>query len=283
MRQSFKLKSNAAEKENKMKKILHVDNSTFVRKIIKNIVIEKGLMFKEAGSATEAIEILKNEEIDLIITGLELADSSGEQFIRDLKKSTHAQVPVIAVTSNNSLESREELFDLGVVDYILKSELSQNRLDKYFDIFINEDGFTRDLQAMNIAVLDDSKVALTAIRSIFELNNIRNVQYFQSPQELLASRDAFSIYLVDLIMPEISGEEVVMELRKREGDKIIIAISGIRSYKAMSQILLFGADDYIMKPFDVNLFLARMKNSVRMLSLMKELREAKEEIRKLKG
>jgi len=265
-----------------MKKILHVDNSTFVRKIIKNIVIEKGLMFEEAGAASEAMEILKKGEIDLIITGLELADSSGEQFIRDLKKSTHAQIPVIAVTSNNALESREELFELGVVDYILKSELSQNRLDKYFDIFLIEDSFTRELQGMNIAVLDDSKVALTAIRSIFELNSIRNVQYFQSPGELLKSREPFSIYLVDLIMPDISGEEVVMELRKREGDKVIIAISGIRSYKAMSQILLFGADDYIMKPFDVNLFLARMKNSVRMLSLMKELRKANEEIRRLK-
>jgi len=266
-----------------MKKILHVDNSSFVRKIIKNIVIEKGLLFQEAGAASEAMEILKNEEIDLIITGLELSDSSGEQFIRDLKKSTHSRVPVIAVTSNNSLESREELFDLGVVDYILKSELSQNRLEKYFDIFLGEDNFSRDLQGMKIAVLDDSKVALTAIRSIFELNSIRHVEYFQSPAELLKSREAFSIYLVDLVMPDISGEDVVMELRKREGDKIIIAISGIRSYKAMSQILLFGADDYIMKPFDVNLFLARMKNSVRMLSLMKELREAKEEIARLKG
>ncbi|QEN08663.1 response regulator [Oceanispirochaeta crateris] len=266
-----------------MKKILHVDNSSFVRKIIKNIAIEKGLQFDETNSQNEAMEILKLGDVDLIITGLELADSSGEDFITNLKKSVNSRIPVIAVTSNDSLEAREALFDLGVVDYILKSELSQNRLDKYFDIFLNEDGFTLDLQARKIAVLDDSKVALMTIRSIFELNNIRNVQYFQNPAELLASKDDFSIYLVDLILPEISGEEVVMNLRKREGDKVIIAISGIRSYKSMSQILLFGADDYIMKPFDVNLFLARMKNCVRMLSLMKELRETKEELKKLKG
>jgi two-component system cell cycle response regulator len=266
-----------------MKKILHVDNSSFVRKIIKNIAIEKGLQFDETNSQSEAMEILKLGDVDLIITGLELADSSGEDFITNLKKSVNSRIPVIAVTSNDSLEAREALFDLGVVDYILKSELSQNRLDKYFDIFLNEDGFTLDLQARKIAVLDDSKVALMTIRSIFELNNIRNVQYFQNPAELLASKDDFSIYLVDLILPEISGEEVVMNLRKREGDKVIIAISGIRSYKSMSQILLFGADDYIMKPFDVNLFLARMKNCVRMLSLMKELRETKEELKKLKG
>lgn len=266
-----------------MKKILHVDNSSFVRKIIHNIAIEKGLQFEEAGGEKEALEILKREEIDLIITGLELSDTSGENFISNLKKSPHARIPVIAVTSNNSLESREELFELGVVDYILKSELSQNRLDKYFDIFINEDGFTLQLQAQKIAVLDDSKVALTAIRSIFELNNIRNVRYFQNPSDLLKTEEEFSIYLVDLVLPDIPGEDVVAELRKQEGDKVIIAISGIRSYKSMSQILLFGADDYIMKPFDVNLFLARMKNSVRMLSLMKELREAKNELKKLKG
>jgi len=266
-----------------MKRILHVDNSSFVRKIIRNIAIEKGLQFEEADGSAAAMEILDQSEIDLVITGLELSDTSGENFIRDLKKSSHMAVPVIAVTSNNSLESREELFDLGVVDYILKSELSQNRLDKYFDIFISEDGFTRELQALKIAVLDDSKVALSAIRSIFELNNIRNVKYFQDPGSLLAADEDFSIYLVDLIMPEISGEEVVMELRKRTGDKVIIAISGIRSYKAMSQILLFGADDYIMKPFDVNLFLARMKNSVRMLSLMKELRLTKDELASIKG
>ncbi|MBF9017025.1 MULTISPECIES: response regulator [unclassified Oceanispirochaeta] len=266
-----------------MKKILHVDNSSFVRKIIRNIAIEKGLQFEEAEGEKAALEILKSKDIDLIITGLELSDTSGESFISNLKKSPHARVPIIAVTSNNSLESREELFEMGVVDYILKSELSKNRLDKYFDIYLNEDSFTLQLQALNIAVLDDSKVALTAIRSIFELNNIRNVQYFQNPRELLKSQEEFSIYLVDLILPDIPGEDVVVELRKRGGDKVIIAISGIRSYKSMSQILLFGADDYIMKPFDVNLFLARMKNSVRMLSLMKDLRETKEELKKLKG
>lgn len=266
-----------------MKKILHVENSSFVRKIIRNIAIEKGLQFEEADGEKRALEILKDGDVDLIITGLELSDCSGEHFIKNLKKSAHARVPVIAVTSNNSLESREELFNMGVVDYILKSELSKNRLDTYFDIFINEDSFTLQLQAQKIAVLDDSKVALTAIRSIFELNNIRNVQYFQNPRELLESKEIFSIYLIDLILPDIPGEDVVVELRKRKADKVIIAISGIRSYKSMSQILLFGADDYIMKPFDVNLFLARMKNSIRMLSLMKELRETKEELKKLKG
>ena len=266
-----------------MKKILHIDNSSFVRKIIHNIAIEKGLQFEECDNATEAMDIIKSGTVDLIITGLELSDCRGEEFIRTLKKSPWASVPVIAVTSNNSLETREKLFDLGVVDYIMKTELSQNRLDKYFDNFITEDGFTLELQKIKIAVLDDSKLTLNAIRSIFELNNIRNVQYFQSPAELLASRESFSIYLVDLIMPEISGEEVVMELRKREGEKVIIAISGIRTYKAMSQIMLFGADDYIMKPFDVNLFLARMKNSVRMLALMKELRETQKELNSIKG
>ncbi len=266
-----------------MKRILHIDNSQFVRKIIRNIAIEKGLQFEETDSAATAMEILKKEEVDLIITGLELADCHGEEFIRNLKKSPWAKVPVIAVTSNNSLESREELFDMGVVDYILKSELSQNRLDKYFDIFISEDGFTRELQGLEIAVLDDSKLALSAIRSIFELNKIRHVDYFQNPGDLLKSSKKYAIYLVDLIMPDLSGEDVVMELRKQEGDKVIIAISGIRSYKAMSQILLFGADDYIMKPFDVNLFMARMKNSVRMLSLMKELSQTKTELENIKG
>ncbi|MDC7240366.1 MAG: response regulator [Spirochaetales bacterium] len=266
-----------------MKKILHVDNSSFVRKIIRNIAIEKGLQFEEAEGEKGAMAVLKSEPVDLIITGLELSDTSGESFISDLKKSPYAAIPVIAVTSNNSLESREELFDLGVVDYILKSELSQHRLDKYFDIFMNDDSFSLQLQNQKIAVLDDSRVALNAIRSIFDLNGIRNVSYFQSPSELLSSEEAYSIYLVDLILPDIPGEEVVMKLREKPGDKVIIAISGIRSYKSMSQILLFGADDYIMKPFDVNLFLARMKNSVRMLDLMKELREAREEVARLKG
>ena len=266
-----------------MKKILHLDNSQFVRKIIRNIAIEKGLQFQETDNAAEAMEILKQESIDLIITGLELADTSGEAFIQHLKKSPYGEVPVIAVTSNNSLETREELFDLGVVDYILKSELSQHRLDKYFDIFISEGSFSRELQKQDIAVLDDSKVALNAIKSIFELNNIKNVDYYQNPRDLLDSGKTHSIYLVDLIMPDISGEEVVMELRKKPGNKVIIAISGIRSYKAMEQILLFGADDYIMKPFDVNLFLARMKNSVRMLTLMKELEETRNELNSIKG
>lgn len=259
--------------------ILHVERGSFFRKVIKDIAAQSGLIHFEAESAEEALEVLKDEVIDLIITGMELADISGEEFIEKLRRTRYNGIPVMVISSSDSMEDYEKMFSLGVVDFIHKKDISYDRFNRYIQSILKEDRLVSKIREMEIAVLDDSQVSLNVIRNIFNLNRIGKVDYFKDPKELLGSTKSYDVYILDLILPDVSGDEVIMKIREKSSDNVIISISSVKNYKTISNILLIGADDYIIKPFDSNVFMARLKGSVRTLMLLEEIRELKKKLR----
>jgi len=83
-----------------------------------------------------------------------------------------------------------------------------------------------------------------------------------------ASRRQPELVLLDVCLPRASGYEVCRELRDRFGDALgIIFISGERidSIDRVSGLLL-GADDYVVKPFDPDELLARVRTVLRRVS-----------------
>jgi two-component system cell cycle response regulator len=258
--------------------ILHVERGTFFRKVIKDIAAQSGLVHFESDSAETAFEILEKEEIDLIITGLELSDTSGEQFIERLRRTQFNGIPVMVISSNDSMEIYEKMFSLGVVDFIHKKDISYDRFNRYIQSIVKEDTLITKIRQMDIAVLDDSQVSLNVIKNIFSLNRITKVDYFKDPKDLLRSPKEYSIYILDLILPEVSGDEVIMKVREKSTNNVIISISSIKNYKTISNILLIGADDYIIKPFDSNIFMARLKGTVRTLTLLEEIKKLKSQL-----
>ncbi|WP_238882709.1 response regulator transcription factor [Clostridium sp. YIM B02551] len=72
----------------------------------------------------------------------------------------------------------------------------------------------------------------------------------------------YDIMLLDLMLPGISGEELISETRKL---KImpIIAISAKTAQEDKINVLKLGADDFIVKPFDIHEVLARVEAQLR--------------------
>ena len=73
---------------------------------------------------------------------------------------------------------------------------------------------------------------------------------------------AFSLVLLDLMIPQISGMDVMQHIRKNSVVPIII-ISAKDSEADKTLGLGLGADDYITKPFSVVEVLARIKANIR--------------------
>jgi diguanylate cyclase (GGDEF)-like protein len=254
-----------------MEKVLQLEPGNLFRTIVKKIIEPRGYEVIATDVSTLAFSILEENKISLIITGNELVDMSGEEFIQILSKSKYSNIPVIVLTSTESLELRTKLFSLGIVDYILKKDVNTTKLENYFDSLIKEDKLLKQIQKESIAVLDDSKFGLNVIKNIFELHKIKKVTYYTDPHKFLADYEKYSIFLVDLVLPEISGEDVIIQLRKNKKDSVIIVVSGITNFKTISHTMMYGADDYISKPFDNSMFMARFKANARTFFLYKEL------------
>jgi len=108
--------------------ILHLEYSAFFRKIIHDMLVEAGFDPISTKSGKDLYKILATEDIDVIITGLELSDMTGEEMIKDFRESKFGDLPVVVITGSEMSEVRERLKGLFIDDFILKTQLTQDRL-----------------------------------------------------------------------------------------------------------------------------------------------------------
>ena len=79
----------------------------------------------------------------------------------------------------------------------------------------------------------------------------------------------FDLILMDLMLPFKSGEQLIRELR-REQNTLVIVLSAKTMLETRLEVLRLGADDYILKPFDLNEVLVRMEVVLRRSAVSSE-------------
>ena len=72
----------------------------------------------------------------------------------------------------------------------------------------------------------------------------------------------YALVLLDLMLPRITGEEVLAEIRKK-GNLPVIVLTAKDGLDEKVQVLTNGADDYITKPFEIREVLARIQVQLR--------------------
>lgn len=80
-----------------------------------------------------------------------------------------------------------------------------------------------------------------------------------------ASREAFDLVLLDLMLPRMSGFDVCRELRKRGVETPVIMLTARGQVIDKVAGLKLGADDYLTKPFEMAELLARIEAKLRRL------------------
>ena len=89
----------------------------------------------------------------------------------------------------------------------------------------------------------------------------------------LCEDDPPSLAILDWMMPEIDGVELCRRLRSREASAqtYVILLTGRDSSPDRVTGLEAGADDYLVKPFDIHELRARVNIGIRTVSLQREL------------
>ncbi len=79
----------------------------------------------------------------------------------------------------------------------------------------------------------------------------------------LALSGLFDIILLDVMLPKLSGFEILKKLRKSDTNTPVILLTARNSVNDRITGLDYGADDYLPKPFNTDELLARMRAAVR--------------------
>ena len=103
------------------KKILTVDDSPSVRKMVEFSLKSKGYVMGGAGDGQEALELIAKETFDAIILDVNMPKMNGLEFLEKVKSDpVFSAIPVVMLTTEGQDEDRDKAMSLGATDYIVK-------------------------------------------------------------------------------------------------------------------------------------------------------------------
>lgn len=114
-----------------------------------------------------------------------------------------------------------------------------------------------------ILIIEDDLTINRLLRNIIEKSGYVADSAYNGVDGLTMSlHKDYSLILLDLMLPEKSGEEIIKEIRKVNTIPVIVLSAKGETYNRV-ELLRLGADDYITKPFDVDEVLLRIQAVLR--------------------
>jgi DNA-binding NtrC family response regulator len=99
--------------------VLIVDDEDTTRNLCRDVVTDSGMRARTASTTEQALEILEQYPIDIVLTDLRVPQAGGIQLLKHVREN-YPQTAVIVLTQYGTIESAVEATRMGAVDYVTK-------------------------------------------------------------------------------------------------------------------------------------------------------------------
>jgi len=131
-----------------------------------------------------------------------------------------------------------------------------------------------------ILLVDDEEELLESLSTTLEsagVNNIKTCSDSRKVMSLLASEE-FTLAVFDLMMPNISGQELLTKIASTHPEIPIIMLTAVQELDIAVKCIKSGAFDYLTKPVEGNRFASAVKRAIEIRTLQKENLSLKEHL-----
>jgi signal transduction histidine kinase/DNA-binding response OmpR family regulator len=190
--------------------ILLVEDDPKTRELLRFSLSRVGFRMAEALDGEEAVMQARSLQPALIILDILLPKKDGWEVLRELKEDAVTRdIPVVIVSI---VDEPERGFSLGAADYLLKPLDREDFLRR-----LGRFSFTTKVRVrpVKVLIIDDDPVAVDTLAGILEPLGFKLFMASSGQHGLeLAVEQQPDLIIVDLVMPEISGFEVVQRLKE---------------------------------------------------------------------
>src|SRR5208283_3372042 len=140
------------------------------------------------------------------------------------------------------------------------------------------------MPAEKIMIVDDERLVRWSLRQKCEEWGYHVIEADAGgPALQLAQREAPDLVLLDVRMPDLSGIEVLDQLKKNGDARAVIMITADPQLDDVKAALKLGAYDFVGKPIDFDELRVTIKNALEATSLRSEVQQLRGEVRRVGG
>lgn len=112
---------------------------------------------------------------------------------------------------------------------------------------------------MKLLIIEDSLMVLAALRQSLHMHYVIDVATSGEEGLDAVASTTYDLILLDLGLPDISGDQICVRIRKTSIDTPILVLTASTRIKDKVFLLDSGADDYLTKPFSLEELKARLR------------------------
>lgn len=248
-----------------MPKIIIVEDDPMISEIYEKKFSDAGFEVATAETGEQALSVAKQGKVDLMLLDLLIPRTDGFEVIKKLRDGNYDPDIKIIVTSNLSQrEDQEKALKLGANGFLAKSEYTPAQLAVEVKRLLNQYSEQKKNEARlnggqkhnpggkkkRILMIEDEEIFIEMFGEklkeggydlVFAQNGAWGVKE--------ALKDNFDLFIIDMIMPAMTGEEMVARLKMEDKTKNIpiILLSASIEDTAVKKIEAMGIQAFFRK------------------------------------
>ncbi len=152
--------------------ILAVDDEPNMRRLLEISLRQAGYRALSASHGREALEMIQQQQIDLVVSDLHMPGMSGLQLLETLRKE-YEHLPFIMVTAQGEIKTAVEAMKLGASDYILRPfelETLEVAIDKALTLkrITQENTFFKETQQPDVTSLVGNSPPMQSLKQMIQ-------------------------------------------------------------------------------------------------------------------
>ena len=260
-------------------RLLIVDGVAESRAALSNRFATGGFEIVAADCGAEALRLVQEQTLDVVLLDDMIPDMNGTEVLRRIRERfSGSLLPVIMAIPSYQAEDVMEAMKAGANDYVTKpidfstalvrvnNQVARHRAQLELHK-INAEARPDDqcFPAARLLIVDDIADNRELLSRRLVKRGFEIVEADCGPEALrLVQEQTFDVVLLDVMMPGMDGMEVLRRLRKQFSASLlpVIMVTAKTQSEDVVEALKAGANDYVTKPVDLSIVLARVNNQV---------------------
>jgi len=276
-------------------RLLIVDDVADSRAALSRRFAARGFATVEADRGVEALRLVREQTFDVVLLDVAMPDMSGTEVLRRIREKFPASLlPVIMVTPDTRAEDVIEAMKAGANDYVtmpvdfsttlarVNNQVSRRRAELEFRAVNPAAGpDERELSAARLLIVDDIADNRAVLSRRFVRRGFEIIEADCGQEALrLIQEQPFDVVLLDVMMPDMDGMGVLRRIRQTfsASQLPVIMVTAKTQSEDIVEALKAGANDYVTKPVDLSIVLARVNNQVARRRAEAAIRRANESL-----